>query len=308
MPARRMGREATTGVPAHLIEEAALLYAKGPSLLWMGQGFQRQTFGGNAMRAVGLLPAATGNIGKYGAGFLYLNGWDTRGVDAGYLAASHLNQAPAPSISHMDLASRLEQPETQALITWNNNIAVSSPEQQPPAARARARGPFPGHARPVPDRHRRLRRLRAAGRELPRVRRRRHVVLQLLDLGPGEGGAAARRGAAQPGDLPAPRTRHAARRARALRTRREPHRQHLLAQAKPGLDVRTLAKLGTVAHPDRSPSCSSSATTTARPRARSSSPGGRVRRCRSAERALRFRPRPAPCGASCASCRRPPNG
>jgi anaerobic selenocysteine-containing dehydrogenase len=52
--------EATTGVPARLIEDAALLYAAGPSLLWMGQGFQRQSFGGNAMRAVGLLPAATG--------------------------------------------------------------------------------------------------------------------------------------------------------------------------------------------------------------------------------------------------------
>ena len=36
---------------ARLIEDAALLYAAGPSLLWMGQGFQRQSFGGNAMRA-----------------------------------------------------------------------------------------------------------------------------------------------------------------------------------------------------------------------------------------------------------------
>ncbi len=122
--------EAMTGVPARLIEDAALLYAAGPSLLWMGQGFQRQSFGGNAMRAVGLLPAATGNIGKYGAGFLYLNGWDARGVDAGYLTAAHLKQTSAHSISHMDLASRLELPETKAIITWNNNIAVSSPEQR----------------------------------------------------------------------------------------------------------------------------------------------------------------------------------
>jgi anaerobic selenocysteine-containing dehydrogenase len=122
--------EATTGVPARLIEEAALLYAAGPSLLWMGQGFQRQSFGGNAMRAVGLLPAATGNIGRYGAGFLYLNGWDTRGVDAGYLTAAHLKPNSARAISHMDLASRLEAPETKAIITWNNNIAVSSPEQR----------------------------------------------------------------------------------------------------------------------------------------------------------------------------------
>jgi anaerobic selenocysteine-containing dehydrogenase len=122
--------EAMTGVPARLIEDAALLYAEGPSLLWMGQGFQRQSFGGNAMRAVALLPAATGNIGKYGAGFLYLNGWDARGVDAGYLTAAHLKPTSAHSISHMDLARRLESPETKAIITWNNNIAVSSPEQR----------------------------------------------------------------------------------------------------------------------------------------------------------------------------------
>ena len=122
--------EATTGVPARLIEQAALLYATGPSLLWMGQGFQRQSFGGNAMRAVGLLPAATGNVGKYGAGFLYLNGWDTRGVDADYLTAARLKPASAYAISHMDLAKWIEAPETKAIITWNNNIAVSSPEQR----------------------------------------------------------------------------------------------------------------------------------------------------------------------------------
>ncbi len=122
--------EKVTGVPANLIEEAALIYAAGPSLLWMGQGFQRQSFGGNAMRAVALLPAATGNVGKYGAGFLYLNGWDTRGVDPNYLTAAHLRSSEA-SISHMDLASRLEATDkTKALFTWNNNIAASSPEQR----------------------------------------------------------------------------------------------------------------------------------------------------------------------------------
>ncbi|RUP00370.1 molybdopterin-dependent oxidoreductase [Hyphomicrobium sp.] len=121
--------EAATGVPADLIEKAALMYSNGPSLLWMGQGFQRQRYGGNAMRSVALLPAATGNIGKLGAGFLYLNGWDTRGVDGAYLAASHLNAEPS-SISHMDLASRIEDPSIKALFTWNNNIAASSPEQK----------------------------------------------------------------------------------------------------------------------------------------------------------------------------------
>jgi len=121
--------EATTGVPTALIEKAAKLYGRGPSLLWMGQGFQRQTYGGNAMRAVGLLPAATGNIGRLGAGFLYLNGWDTRGVNGAYVTAPHLNTSPR-SISHMDLSEKLEATETRALFTWNNNIAASSPNQR----------------------------------------------------------------------------------------------------------------------------------------------------------------------------------
>ena len=46
-----------------------------------GQGLQRQPRGGNVMRAFAMLPALTGNIGRPGAGFLYLNGSDSRGVD-----------------------------------------------------------------------------------------------------------------------------------------------------------------------------------------------------------------------------------
>ena len=65
--------EATTGVPAPLIEKAATLYGSGPSLLWLGQGLQRQATGGNVVRACAMLPAVTGNVGKPGAGFLYLN-------------------------------------------------------------------------------------------------------------------------------------------------------------------------------------------------------------------------------------------
>jgi anaerobic selenocysteine-containing dehydrogenase len=121
--------EAMTGVPARLITEAALIYADGPSLLWLGQGFQRQTYGGNAMRAAALLPAITGNIGRPGAGFLYLNGSDSRGIDGATLTCPHLNRNSPASISHMDLAARLEDPSTKALFTWNNNIAASSPEQ-----------------------------------------------------------------------------------------------------------------------------------------------------------------------------------
>ena len=119
-----------TGLPVATIEEAARLYGRGPSLLWLGQGLQRQPLGGNVFRAVGLLPAATGNIGKPGAGFLYLNGGGRRGLDGDYIEAPHLRKDPKQTVSHMDLVATFADPaKARALITWNINIAASNPDQ-----------------------------------------------------------------------------------------------------------------------------------------------------------------------------------
>jgi anaerobic selenocysteine-containing dehydrogenase len=122
--------ERTTGVPAADIERAAHLYGPGPSLLWLGQGMQRQPMGGNAMRSCALLPAVTGNVGRPGTGFLYLNGAGRRGIDGDYVTAEHLAARPRPTISQMDLAERLEDPASaRALLAWNINIAASNPQQ-----------------------------------------------------------------------------------------------------------------------------------------------------------------------------------
>jgi anaerobic selenocysteine-containing dehydrogenase len=122
--------ERVTGVPAGLIEETARLYAAGPSLLWIGQGFQRQPRGGNAVRAVALLPALTGNLGKPGTGLLYLNGTGNRRIDDDYLVAAELAEVVPAPISHMDLAQRLEDHDrARALFCWNINIAASNPDQ-----------------------------------------------------------------------------------------------------------------------------------------------------------------------------------
>jgi anaerobic selenocysteine-containing dehydrogenase len=122
--------QSQTGVAAYMIEEAARTYGRGPSLLWLGQGLQRQPTGGNVMRACALLPAATGNIGKPGAGFYYLNGSGRKGIRESYIAAPHLRRQPQRTLSHMDLAATLEDAaKTQALFCWNINIAASNPEQ-----------------------------------------------------------------------------------------------------------------------------------------------------------------------------------
>ncbi|HTY56488.1 MAG TPA: molybdopterin-dependent oxidoreductase [Candidatus Binataceae bacterium] len=121
---------ALTDVPADKIREAALIYGRGPSLMWLGQGMQRQRMGGNAFRASALLCAATANIGKPGAGLLFLNGSATRGVSYDYVVAPHLSRNGSPTLSHMDLATTLADPaRSQALLCWNNNIVASNPQQ-----------------------------------------------------------------------------------------------------------------------------------------------------------------------------------
>jgi anaerobic selenocysteine-containing dehydrogenase len=122
--------ERVTGVAADAIERAARWYGAGPSLLWIGQGFQRQPRGGNAVRAVAQLAALSGNIGKPGAGVLYLNGAHNRGIDEDYLAGASLGRSVPEPISHMDLVDCLEDPEqSRALLCWNINIAASNPQQ-----------------------------------------------------------------------------------------------------------------------------------------------------------------------------------
>ena len=123
--------ELLTGVSAAAIEQAARWYGQGPSMLWLGQGLQRQSTGGNIFRCVALLPTATGNLARPGTGLYYLNGAPERGIDADALNGTALRSSPPASISHMDLAPTLEDPSrARALFCWNNNVAASSPEQR----------------------------------------------------------------------------------------------------------------------------------------------------------------------------------
>ena len=123
--------EAQTGVPADDIRTAAAIYGAGPALLWCGQSLQRQTTGGNIMRAVGLLPALTGNIGKAGAGFYYLNVTPMfAGVDLGWLSGTDLATRDITKVSHMELAVRLEAADDfKVFFSWNTNPLASAPNQ-----------------------------------------------------------------------------------------------------------------------------------------------------------------------------------
>ena len=124
--------QSETGIPTTLIEQAARSYARGPSLLWLGQGLQRQPQGGNVFRACAMLPAITGNIGKPGAGFYYLN--DTIGIggrrgDTSVYEIPELNDGPSP-VSQMDMPALLQDPAAiQSYVVWNCNPLASNPNQ-----------------------------------------------------------------------------------------------------------------------------------------------------------------------------------
>ncbi len=119
-----------TGVPAHLIEEAARLYAAGPSILWLGQGLQRQHLGGNIFRACAMLAAISGNLGKPGAGAYYLN--DTIGIGERRGLAQPFKPDDGtdekPLASQMDMPDLLGDPDAvSAYVVWNSNPLASNP-------------------------------------------------------------------------------------------------------------------------------------------------------------------------------------
>ena len=96
-----------------------------------GRRFQRQVNGGNCMRAVGLLPAFTGNIGKAGAGFTYVNITPAlAGLDFDAMVGAQLAAAEPVSVSHMDFAEQLTDPDRfKSLFAWNTNPVASAPNQ-----------------------------------------------------------------------------------------------------------------------------------------------------------------------------------
>ena len=158
--ARRTGRRPSPAFRSARSKRRRRIYGEGPSLLWLGQGLQRQPTGGNVFRAVGLLPAATGNLAKPGAGFLYLNGSGRRGIDGDYLEAPHLRQGreaqgqPHGSGRH---AERSQEGAGARHLEHQHRRLQSRPGA--PASRAARRATVPRRGRSLPDRHHRLRRL-----------------------------------------------------------------------------------------------------------------------------------------------------
>jgi anaerobic selenocysteine-containing dehydrogenase len=119
-----------TGLPVADIEKLAALYGKAKAaLIRLGEGMTRLAAGGQALRAVALLPGVSGHYGAKGGGALLLT---AASCDLNYGAIRRPSgPATARMINHLRLGEdllNLKDPPIRALFVSANNPAVTCPE------------------------------------------------------------------------------------------------------------------------------------------------------------------------------------
>ena len=110
-----------TGLSVEEIEKFAREYAEKRGVIHIGYGFQRSLAGGEAVRAIAMLPALVGHR----FGFIY----DMKTIDKSYAEGAFLRTRPAKRIPQMKLAEYIERGEIKFLYVYNSNPLASLPNQ-----------------------------------------------------------------------------------------------------------------------------------------------------------------------------------
>ncbi|ASJ07259.1 molybdopterin-dependent oxidoreductase [Thermococcus pacificus] len=110
-----------TGLSIEDIEEFARGYAEKRGVIHIGYGFQRSLAGGEAVRAIAILPALVGHR----FGFIY----DMKTIDKSYAEGAFLRSKPAKRIPQVKLAEYIERGEIKFLYVYNSNPLASLPNQ-----------------------------------------------------------------------------------------------------------------------------------------------------------------------------------
>jgi anaerobic selenocysteine-containing dehydrogenase len=130
VPPARAGE--ITGIPPEAIRDLARAYgtARAP-FIRVGNGLQRHTNGGQAIRAIACLPGLTGAFARPGGGAL----WETFGafpVNFAAIEAEHLQPHPTREVNMVELGDALvglDKPPIQALFVYQANPAANIPDQ-----------------------------------------------------------------------------------------------------------------------------------------------------------------------------------
>jgi anaerobic selenocysteine-containing dehydrogenase len=129
-PPERAGE--ITGVPPQAIRDLARAYGRARApFIRIGNGLQRHSNGGQAVRAIACLPGLTGAFARPGGGAL----WETFGafpVDFTAIEAEHLQPRPTREVNMVQLGDallRLDRPPIKALFVYQANPAANIPDQ-----------------------------------------------------------------------------------------------------------------------------------------------------------------------------------
>jgi len=124
--------EEITGVPAEAIRDLARAYGRARApFIRVGNGLQRHTNGGQAIRAIACLPGLVGAYARPGGGAL----WETFGafpVNFSAIEAEHLQPYPTREVNMVQLGGALlslDGPPIKALFVYQANPAANIPDQ-----------------------------------------------------------------------------------------------------------------------------------------------------------------------------------
>ena len=121
---------AEAGIDANRLRAAAEAYADAsPALIRCGWGQERNRNGGSASLAILALPAVAGKFGVRGGGYMMSNS-ATWGIERAWIGAPetptrliNMNQLGRALVDELD-------PPVKVLFVYNNNAAVTSPDQR----------------------------------------------------------------------------------------------------------------------------------------------------------------------------------
>ncbi len=118
--------ERVTGVSTDMIEKVGdlLIQTGGSAAFMIGLGFQKSSQGGQAARAVSLLPALMGHH----RGFHYSDG-SGRNVDWEYINGTHQTLKKGKTVNQVSIGKRLARGEFKFIFVLGSNPAITLPHQ-----------------------------------------------------------------------------------------------------------------------------------------------------------------------------------